>query len=97
MSVSITNVGNLVKIDTGDGIAQYFENESIPNIIQINPNTLLVTALNGNLTLFQKPLAQVSINGVVPANLSAFETAISDLIYGFIFTKMESLVSIGFY
>jgi hypothetical protein len=97
MSVSITNVGNLVKIDTGDGIAQYFENESIPNIIQINPNNLVVSALNGNLTLFQKPLSEVSINGAVPANLSDFETAISDLIHGFIFTKMGSLVSIGFY
>ena len=97
MSVSITNVGNLVKIDTGDGIAQYFESESIPNIIQINPNNLIVTALNGNLTLFQKPLAQVSINGAVPANLTAFESAISDLIHGFIFTKMESLISVGFY
>lgn len=97
MSVSITNVGNLVKIDTGDGIAQYFESESIPNIIQINPNNLVVSALNGNLSLFQKPLSEVSINGAVPANLTAFETAISDLIHGFIFTKMESVMSIGFY
>lgn len=97
MSVTITNVGNLVKIDTGEGIAQYFENEAIPNIIQINPSSLTVTALNGNLTLFQKPLAQVSINGVTPTTLAGFESAISDLIYGFIFTKIDSLMAVGYF
>lgn len=96
MSVNITNFGNLVKIDTGDGIAQYFENESIPKILQINPNTLIVSALNNNLTLFEKPLAQVSINGSIPANLAAFETAIDGLTRGFLFSKLDPLVLAAF-
>lgn len=96
MSVNITNFGNLVKIDTGDGIAQYFENESIPKILQINPNNLVVSALNNNLTIFEKPLAQVSINGAVPANLAAFETAIDGLTRGFLFSKLDPLVLAGY-
>lgn len=96
MSVNITNFGNLVKIDTGTGIAQYFENDTIPNIFQINPDTLLVRALNGSLELFEKPLSQVSINGVVPANLSEFETAIDGLTSGFLYSKIDPLVMAGF-
>ncbi len=96
MAVNITNFGNLVKVDTGTGIAQYFENDAIPTILQINPSTLIVRALNGNLELFEKPLAQVSINGTVPVDLAAFETAINDLTRGFLFSKIDPLVAVGY-
>lgn len=96
MSVAITNVGNMIKIDTGDGKSQYFENYSIPSILQIDPVSLLVTALNGSIALFQKPLSEVSINGSVPANLAAFEAAVSALVHGFIFNKIDPFVAIGF-
>lgn len=96
MSVSITNFGNLVKIDTGNGIAQYFENDAIPTILQINPSTLIVRALNGNLELFEKPLSQVSINGSVPATLADFETAINGLTSGFLYSKIDPLVMVGY-
>lgn len=96
MSVTITNFGNLVKIDTGNGIAQYFENDTIPTILQIDPNSLRVRAMNGNLELFEKPLAQVSINGSVPASLSDFEIAIDGLVRGFLFSKLDPLVLAGY-
>lgn len=96
MPVSITNFGNLVKVDIGNGVVQYFDNEEVPRILQLNNITSRVAILNGNATLVDVALSQLSINGVIPASVADFDAAIGDLMHGALFSKIDPLAAVGY-
>ncbi len=96
MAINITTTGNIIKIDYGGSKIQYFDSNKTPYFLEIDPTTLFVSFQVEHFILFSQPLSQVTINGTIPASVSAFETALNAMPYGLLFDKLDPLVIIGF-
>lgn len=90
MSVSITKIGDLVKIDNGNGEISYFNKYHVPEAIKIDANGR-VSIISNNQYIYNIDLANLVINGVVPASVEAFEIALNSLIAP-IFDRIDSSI-----
>lgn len=91
--ISITNVGNLVKVTYNDSKVQYYEPSTIIQNLELDPATLRLSFLPQQLILFDEPLSNITINGVVLSDVASFETAIRSLIF---YNKLDPLIAVGF-
>lgn len=78
-TMTINNQGNLISVEIGANVG-YFAISDIPEIFSINKDTLQVKS-RFYLPYMQAelPLSEISINGSVPADVSAFDAALATL------------------
>lgn len=91
--ISITNVGNLIKITYNDSKVQYYEPSTMIQSLELDPATLRLSFLPQQLILFDEPLSNIIINGVALSDTTSFETAIRSLIF---YNKLDPLIAVGF-
>lgn len=92
--IAITNSGNLVKITYSDSKVQYYDVNQMLQGIEVDPSTLRLTFLPQQLILFDEPLSNITINGIVLSDVTSFETAIRSLIFGH--SKLDPYMAVGF-
>lgn len=92
--ISITNVGNLVKITYSDSKVQYYDPNKMIQSLELDPVTLKLSFQPQQLVLFDQALSTITINGIVLSDVESFETAIRTLIFSF--NKLDSLIALGF-
>lgn len=90
MSVTITKIGDLVKIDNGSGEISYFNKYHVPEAIKIDANER-VSIISNSQYIYNIDLANLIINGVVPASVSEFEASLNSLIAP-IFDRIDSSI-----
>jgi len=95
MAITITSTGNLIKINFGGNNIKYFDSGEILYYMQINPSTLYVSFIHRDFVLFEVPLSTITINGSVPADLAAFETALNAIAFSKTQGKLDPLVALG--
>lgn len=94
MPVTITKIGDLVKIDNGNGDISYYNKYNVPEAIKIDGNNR-VTIISNSQYIYNTDLLNLVINGVVPTSLSAFESELNSLIAP-IFDRIDPSVLSGY-
>jgi len=96
MAITITSTGNLIKINFGGNNIKYFDSGDLLYYIQIDPETLFVSLNHRNFLLFDAHLSTITINGAIPADLAAFETALNAIAFSKTQGKLDPLIALGF-
>lgn len=92
--ITISNVGNLVKISFQNNKTRYFDTLDFISNLSVNSVNLTVSFSYKSSEVFIVPLSEVTINGIILTDVLSFETAIRSLVFGF--SKIDPLVALGF-
>lgn len=92
--ITISNVGNLVKISFQNNKTRYFDTLDFISNLSVNSVNLTVSFSYKSSDVFIVPLSEVTINGIILTDVLSFETAIRSLVFGF--SKIDPLVATGF-
>lgn len=92
--ITIARSGNLIKIDDGRA-TKYVDPHSALEAFKIYNSNLIIQSLGADF-VYDIPYSQVTINGVIPANSTDFQTQLNAVIAPVII-KLDPLVATGFY
>lgn len=94
MPVTISKIGDLVKIDNGNGDISYYNKYNVPEAIKVDGNNR-VTIISNSQYVYNTDLSNLVINGIAPTSLSVFESALNSLIAP-IFDRIDPSVLSGY-
>lgn len=92
--ITISRSGNLIKIDDGRSI-KYVDPSLVLSAFKVYDSNLIIQSLGADF-VYDIPYSQVTINGVIPANSTDFQTQLNAVIAPVIF-KLDPLVAAGFF
>lgn len=93
-AITITNTGNLLKINFPDNKVRYFDTLNFISGLFLDSGTLIVSSTYELEGVFTAHVSDITINGVVLTTAASFETSIKSLVFGY--TKLDPLIAVGF-
>lgn len=92
--ITIARSGNLIKIDDGR-VTKFVDPNSALAAFKIYNSNLIIQSL-GEDFVYNIPYSQVTVNGVIPANSTEFQTQLNAVIAPVIF-KLDPLIATGYF
>lgn len=92
--ITISRSGNLIKIEDGRA-TKFIDPNSVLACFKIYNSNLIIQSLGADF-VYDIPYSQVTINGVIPANSTDFQTQLNSVIAPVII-KLDPLVAAGFF
>lgn len=94
MAVTITKIGDLVKIDNGSGDVSYYNKYHVPEVIKLGADNR-VSIISNNQYIYNIDISNLVINGIVPTSVATFESALNSLIAP-IFDRIDASILSGY-
>ncbi len=92
--ITIIRSGNLIKIDDGRA-TKYVDPNSALSAFKIYNSNIIIQTLGVDF-VYDLPYSQITINGIIPANSTEFQTQLNAIVAPVII-KLDPLIATGFY